>query len=171
MNVKLTSKDLLKNIKLTKEKVAQLQEIDRQIAEAYKEPYSSLQKKTLAAMVNTAWLLGVTALGMAYPGYHLLIMPALYWVFRGSVVADRVSKAAYKRILDANEELIDCLYKQKADVEYELKTVTLLEEKMHNVALLESFERYIQEQKAVTIEKCMALYEAEQQKGNVKKNK
>lgn len=163
-NVKteLTGDYLQKNISATREKLEELQAIDKQIAEIYKEPVTEVQKKMITTFVNLAWISIFSVMAFNFLGYHLLLMPILYWVFRGSVISERVSNSLYKKQLDDNEALIDSLYRQKGDKEYELKTISMLETELHNIAMLKQFEAYLQTKQAVTIDKCIELYDRDE---------
>jgi len=163
-NVKteLTGGYLQKNILATREKLEELEAIDKQIAEIYKEPVTEVQKKMITAFVNLAWISIFSVMAFNFLGYHLLLMPILYWVFRGSIISERVSNSLYKKQLDDNEALIDSLYRQKGDKEYELKTISMLETELHNIAMLKQFEAYLQTKQAVTIDKCIELYDRDE---------
>ena len=169
MKTELTRDDLLKNISSTREKLEDVKRIEDQIAELYKEPVTNVQKKMIASTVNLAWILVFGIIAFKFPGYHLIVMPFLYWFFRGSKVSDRITKNLYKKQLDENENMIDALYVEKEEKDYTLKTISMLEEEFHDVAMLKQFETYLKTKQAVTIEKCMELYNREQKKQVVKK--
>lgn len=158
MKTELTREDLLKNISVTRAKLEEIKQIDQRISELYKEPMTGVQKKMLAAVINLSWIGVFAVMAINFVGYHLLLMPFLYWLFRGSKVSDRISKSRYKKQLDSNEKEIESLYSEKGEKEYELKTVSMLEREMHDIAMLREFETYIQTKQAITIEKCLELY-------------
>lgn len=158
MKTELTREDLLKNISVTRTKLEEIKQIDQKISELYKEPLTGVQKKMIATAVNVSWIGVFTVMAFNFVGYHLLLMPFLYWLFRGSKISERISKSQYKKQLDGNESEIERLYSEKGEKEYELKTVSMLERDMHDIAMLRKFETYIQTKQAITIEKCLELY-------------
>lgn len=158
MKTELTREDLLGNISATRKRLEEIKNVDNQIAELYKEPFTGIQKRMIATAVNLSWIFLFTVMAFNFLGYQLLLLPILYWVFRGSVVSDRICKSLYKKQLEENEEIIEELYRQKSEKEYNLKTISMLEKEMHDIAMLKQFESYLQNKQAVTIQKCIELY-------------
>jgi len=162
VKTELTGEYLHKNISNTRSKLEEIEKIEKQIAEIYKEPVTEVQKKMITTFVNLAWISIFAVMAFNFVGYHLLLMPIIYWVFRGSIISERVSNSLYKKQIDDNEALIDRLYREKGEKEYELKTISMLETELHNIAMLKQFEAYLQTKQAVTIDKCIELYDRDE---------
>lgn len=159
--IELTRDDLLSNVTVTVTKLEELKNTEEKIARMYKEPVSNLQKKMIATAVNVSWILVFTVMAFNFVGYHLLLMPILYWIFRGSKVSDRISKSLYKNQLDENEKMIDELYQRRAEIESEIKGISLFVNELRDIAMLKEFEHYIKTKQANTIQKCIELYKKE----------
>lgn len=158
MKTELIREDLLKNISATRQKLEEIKKIESQIIEIYTEPVTPFQKKMLTTTINTAWVVVFGVMAYNFVGYHLFLMAVLYWIFRGSVITNRVSKSLFKKQLEENESLIEKLYQQKGEKEYELKTISMLETELHDIGMLKQFEKYLHSKKAITLDKCMDLY-------------
>ncbi|MED2737476.1 hypothetical protein [Bacillus toyonensis] len=161
IKTELTRNDLLKNISATRKGLEELKVIEEQIGEIYKEPLTGLHKKMIATVVNVGWIGLFAALAINFVGLHLLIFPVLYFIFRGSVVAERINRSFYKKQLEENEHRIDKLYHDKGEKEYEINTLSMLEKELHNITMLKKFESYLETKQAITINKCMELYKSE----------
>ncbi|MGF7535681.1 hypothetical protein AAGG74_18670 [Bacillus mexicanus] len=159
MKTKLTKDDLLKNVSGTLKKLEELKFIDEQISKIYQGPLLAKDKKKLVIAVNVGWVVLFTLMAIEFPGYHLLLMPILYYIFRGSKIAERVNGAFMKKHLEENEKLLEDLYTEKSEKEYELKTISMLEQELHDITMLRQFESYLKNKQAITIEKCIELYE------------
>lgn len=158
MKTKLTKDDLLNNVSATLKKLEELKFIDEQIAKIYQGPLLEKDKKRLIVAVNVGWIMLFALMSITAPGYHLFLMPVLYFLFRGSKIAERVNSAFMKKHIEENEKLIEDLYMEKSEKEYELKTISMLEQEMHDIAMLKQFETYLKNKQAITIEKCIELY-------------
>ena len=152
---------LLQNIKESKDLVDKIEKVNQKLEDFYRFPFDKTEEMMLRLLVNGIWLVGTIMLGMYLPGYYLVAIPVLFWFFRGKKVAEKVNAIGLKKRLEANEGKIKELVHEKSELDYQLKTVAMIEEEYLRGDILDKFETYIQNHKATTLEGCIELLENE----------
>jgi hypothetical protein len=152
---------LLENIQASKKLVDQIEKVNEELETYYLLPFDKTEELFLRLLVNAIWVVGTISLGLYQPGFYLVAVPVLYWLFNGKKVAQKVNAVGLKRKLEANEGKIKALVHKKSELDYQLKTVAMIEEEYLHADILEKFETYLNNRNAATLEGCIRLLKEE----------
>lgn len=161
----MRKEQLLKNIQDSRVLVVKMEKVEEKLEACYKAPFDPTEVWLIRILVNLSWVVLVMMMGLYAPGLHLVVLPFLFFRFNGRRVAESINARGLKRKLDRNGDFIEQLIRDRSELEYELKTISMIEAEYLHTSVLKRFEAYLAERRAATLEACVEIYKKEQRTG------